>query len=164
MSAGEIVGDDDHRVTDRCDRVHGAAGEVFEDPVADLPQVVSPLPQVRILDPVERLQEVLEHLVERPVRGELVFTDRPDRLLDEHRVIEEGQMDREDLVVFGGGVRHAVADREELAPGSVPPPAGRRRPLVHLFAADRRADRPRKDAIQEEPLPDRDPSRGRDPL
>ena len=161
---GEIVGHDDHRITDRGDRVHGAAGEVFEDPVADLAQVVSPLPQVRILDPVERLQEVLEHLVERPVRGELVFTDRPDRLLDEHRVLEEGQMDREDLVVFGGGVRHAVPYEEDLLPGAGHRPLEGGDLLVHLFAADRRADRPRKDAVQEEPLPDRDPSRGRDPL
>jgi len=107
---------------------------------------------------------VLQHLVERPVRGELVLTDRPDRLLDQHRILEERQVDREDLMMFRCRIRHAVPDREDLLPGPGHRPLEGGDLLVDLVAADRGADRPGEDAVQEEPFPDRDPSRGRDPL
>jgi len=73
-------------------------------------------------------------------------------------------VDREDLMVLGGGVGHAVPDVEDLLPGAGHRPLEGGDLFVHLIAADRRADRPREDAVQEESLPDRDPSRGRDSL
>jgi hypothetical protein len=91
VRGGEIVRDDDHRILDGRDRVGLAPREVLEDPVPDLAQVGSPLAEVRVLDPVERVQQVLQHLVEGPVRRELVLPDRPRRLLEEHRVLEQGR-------------------------------------------------------------------------
>ena len=75
--------------------------QMIDHPLRRIPDVRSPLPEIRIVHPSQHLHVLPGHFTKRRIRIHVILADPPRGLVQENRILQNQEVDLEDLRVLG---------------------------------------------------------------